>query len=124
MNVRMLDMAGFVYISSPEDLNSCVFPGSTYNMMRYAHDLMELYDRNLLIVMINCSRICTGSDKETLTLGGDQSVQVKLSKQRFVLSGSAIVMCGYTHMQEDCQPAVVYEVAVSASGSAACVGAH
>ena len=33
-----------------------------------------------------------------------------------------IIMCGYTHMQDDCQPAVVHEVAVSASGSAVCGG--
>ena len=85
---------------------------------------MELSDQNLLIVVINCSRISTGSEKETLTLGGVQSVQVKPSKQRYVISGSAIITCGYTHMQDECQPAVVHEVAVSASGSAACVGAH
>ena len=33
-------------------------------------------------------------------------------------------MFGCTHMQDDCQPAIVHEVAVSASGIAVCVEAH
>ena len=73
------------------------------------------------IVIINCSQKQTGSEPETLTLGGNQSVQVKLSKQRYVLSGSAIFMCGYTR---HCHPSIVHEVAVSASGIAVFVRAH
>ena len=77
------------------------------------------------MLMTNCSQKQTGSGKETLTLSGNQSVQVKPSKFSInVLSGSAIIMCGYTHMPDECQPAVVHEVAVSASGTAVCVGAH
>ena len=34
------------------------------------------------------------------------------------------VIIVWLHPQDDCQPAVVHEVAVSASGTAVCVGAH
>ena len=49
--------------------------------------------------MLNEKQKETGSEQETLTLDGNQNVQVKLSKQRYVLNGGAIIMCGYTHMQ-------------------------